>query len=144
MYQSVTLPYTPPWTDTHIHTILHNVKCIWLYTWFAWGFIRGFPGGTGGKEPTCQCRRHKRYGFNTCVEKIPWKRLSTHSGILAWRILWPEEPGGLWFIESQRVRHNWSKLACMQKETESRELLFNIKLSTFIRRRNQWWSKCYR
>ena len=20
----------------------------------------GFPGGTSGKEPTCQCRRHKR------------------------------------------------------------------------------------
>ena len=33
----------------------------------------GFPGGAGGKEPTCQCRRHKRYGFNPWVGKIPWK-----------------------------------------------------------------------
>jgi len=32
-----------------------------------------FPGGAGGKEPTCQCRRHKRYGFNPWVGKIPWK-----------------------------------------------------------------------
>ena len=24
----------------------------------------GFPGGAGGKEPTCQCRRRKRCGFN--------------------------------------------------------------------------------
>ena len=24
----------------------------------------GFPGGTSGKEPTCQCRRHKRHRFN--------------------------------------------------------------------------------
>ena len=34
----------------------------------------GFPGGAGGKEPACQCRRHKRHGFNLCVRKIPWRR----------------------------------------------------------------------
>ena len=32
----------------------------------------------------------------------------THSNILAWRILWIEEPGGLQFIGSQRVRHGWT------------------------------------
>jgi len=26
-----------------------------------------------------------------------------HSSILAWRIPWIEEPGGLWFMGSQRV-----------------------------------------
>ena len=26
--------------------------------------------------------------------------------ILAWRIPWIEEPGGLWYKGSQRVRHN--------------------------------------
>ena len=31
----------------------------------------GFPGGSSGKEPTCQCRRHKRDGFNPWVRKIP-------------------------------------------------------------------------
>ena len=31
----------------------------------------GFPGGVSGKEPTCQCRRHKRLGFNPWVRKIP-------------------------------------------------------------------------
>jgi len=35
---------------------------------------------------------------------------ATHSSILAWRIPWTEEPGQLWFIESQRVRHDWSDL----------------------------------
>ena len=34
----------------------------------------GFPGGTSGKEPTCQCRRHKRCGFDPWVRKIPWRR----------------------------------------------------------------------
>ena len=27
-----------------------------------------------GKEPTCQCRRHKRHRFDPWVGKIPWRR----------------------------------------------------------------------
>ena len=34
------------------------------------------------------------------------KEMATHSSILAWRVLWTEEPGGLLSIESHRVRHN--------------------------------------
>ena len=34
----------------------------------------GFLGGTSGKEPVCQCRRHKRCGFDPWVSKIPWSR----------------------------------------------------------------------
>ena len=32
--------------------------------------------------------------------------MATHSSILAWRILWTEEPGGLQPMGSQRVRYN--------------------------------------
>ena len=38
--------------------------------------------------------------------------MATHSSILAWKIPWEEEPGGLQSIGSQRVRHNWNSLAC--------------------------------
>ena len=34
----------------------------------------GFPGGAGGKEPACQCRRCKRLRFDPWVGKIPWGR----------------------------------------------------------------------
>ena len=34
------------------------------------------------------------------------KDVATHSSILAWRIPWTEEPGGLQSTGSQRVRHN--------------------------------------
>ena len=37
-------------------------------------FLIGLPGGTGGKEPACQCKRHKRHGFDPWVGKIPWRR----------------------------------------------------------------------
>ena len=34
--------------------------------------------------------------------------MATHSSILAWRFPWREEPGGLQFVRSQRVRHDWA------------------------------------
>ena len=36
------------------------------------------------------------------------KEMATHSSILAWRIPWTEEPGGLQSIESQTVGHDWA------------------------------------
>ena len=35
------------------------------------------------------------------------KEMATHSSILAWRIPWTEEPGGLQSMGSQRVGHYW-------------------------------------
>ena len=34
------------------------------------------------------------------------KGIANHSSILAWKIPWTEEPGGLQFRGSQRVKHN--------------------------------------
>ena len=38
-------------------------------------------------------------------ERSPEKGMATHSSILAWRITWTEESGGLQSVESERVRH---------------------------------------
>ena len=42
---------------------------------FVQHFPWGFPGSTSGKEPACQCRRHKRHRFDPWVGKIPWRRV---------------------------------------------------------------------
>ena len=39
--------------------------------------------------------------------------MATHSSILAWRIPWTEEPGGLQSMGSQRVQHDSSNLAAV-------------------------------
>ena len=44
-------------------------------------------------------------------EDLLEKGMATHSSILAWRIPWTEEPGGLRSIGPQRVGHDWSDLA---------------------------------
>ena len=65
-------------------------------------------GGANGKEPACQCGRCNRHGW---VRSLGWgdtleKGITNYSDILAWRIRWTEDPGGLLSIGSQRVRHN--------------------------------------
>ena len=56
--------------------------------------------------------------WETWVRSLSWEDpleedMATHSRILAWRILWTEEPGGPRSIGPQRIRHNWSALALM-------------------------------
>ena len=63
---------------------------------------KGFPGGASGKEPTCQCRRWKRLGFNPWVGKIPGEG---HGNPLQYPCLGSpmdrKEPGGLESITLQ-------------------------------------------
>ena len=71
----------------------------------------GFPGGANGKESACQCRRLKRHGFETRVQSLGQEdpleeEMATHFSILAWKIPWTEEPGGLQSMGSERVRHD--------------------------------------
>ena len=40
------------------------------------------------------------------------KEMATHSSLLAWRIPWMEEPGGLPSMGLYKVGHDWSDLAC--------------------------------
>ena len=66
--------------------------------------LRGFPGGTSGKEPTCQCRRRKRHGFDPWVGKISWRRAWQPTPVLLpGESPWTEEPGGLPSMGSRRV-----------------------------------------
>ena len=49
----------------------------------------------------------------TRVRTLGWKDpleegMATHSSIPPWRIPWTEKPGGLQFMGSQRVGHNWA------------------------------------
>ena len=64
--------------------------------WWSIFSSSGFPGCASGKGPTCQCRRHKRHGFDPWVGKISLEEgMATYSSILAWTIPWTEEPGQL-------------------------------------------------
>ena len=63
----------------------------------------GFPGGSEVKASVCM--------WETWIQSLGredplGKEMATHSSILAQRIPWMEEPGGLQSMGWQRVGHN--------------------------------------
>ena len=58
-------PVTPTWREgvfdkSPLGNIFIGTSCI--------------PGGTGGKESACQCRKCKRLWFDSWAQKVPWRR----------------------------------------------------------------------
>ena len=65
----------------------------------------GFPGGSDSKESA----RNVETSVSRLGQEDPLKEeIATRSRILARRIPWTEEPGGLQCMGSQTVGHNWA------------------------------------
>ena len=65
--------------------------------------LLGLPRWLSGKESTCQCRRcSQETWIQSLGRQDPLEKgLATHPSILAWRIIWTEEPGGLQSMGSE-------------------------------------------
>ena len=63
----------------------------------------GLPGGSDSKESV---RNVGDPVSIPCWEDPLEKGMASHSSILAWRILWTEDPGGLHSMGLQRVGHD--------------------------------------
>ena len=60
-------------------------------------------GGVQGKASACM---QETWVQSLGQEDPLEKEMATHSGILAWRIPWTEEPGGLQSVGSQKAGHD--------------------------------------
>ena len=66
--------------------------------------IRGFPHSSVSKESACNGSDAGSVpGLGNALEK----EMATHSSILAWKIPWTEEPGGLQSRVSQMLDTTW-------------------------------------
>ena len=106
---SLVSPCSPPYAVRSVMSpVSFLMLVIWVFSVFflsqsSWTFNNfigrlfketGFPGGAGGKEPDCQ---------RTDVKDLPSlgredpleEGVAVRSGVLAWRVPWTEEPGGL-------------------------------------------------
>ena len=63
------------------------------------------------KNPPASAGDIRDWGLIPGLGRSPERGHGTHSSILAWRIPWTEEPGGLQSTGSQRVGHDESNLA---------------------------------
>ena len=74
--------------------------------------VLGVPQWLSGKESACSAGAAGDVGLIPGSGRSPGGGMATHPRILAWRIPWTEESGGLQSIGSQRVGHDWIDLAC--------------------------------
>ena len=96
------------WTQNCYYNmkIINNEKeKIRLFNWYSWHCeLPWWLRQAVGKKSACSARIWVRFlGWEDPLEK----GTATHSCILAWRIPWTEEPGGLQSMGSQRVGHDW-------------------------------------
>ena len=83
-------------------------KIFWLHLWLS------------GKEPACQCRKHKRRGFNPWVGKIPWGRKRQPTPVFL-----PGESHGLRSLVGYtvlRVAKSWTQLEQLSIHTCTRNV----------------------
>ena len=64
--------------------------------------------------------KHLHAMQETQVQSLGWedpleKEIAAHSSILAWRIPWREEPGGLQSTGLQRVGHDWARVGWFER-----------------------------
>ena len=74
------------------------------FTPFPW--ILGFPGGSVVKNPPANAGDSREVASIPGWGRSPGAGNGNMSSIPVWKIPWTEEPGGLQFMGSQRVRHD--------------------------------------
>ena len=106
------------------------LKCQQCHYWLCPGprscsllVFEGFLGASDSEGPSCQCKRPE---FDPCIGKTPWEG---NGSVLAWRIPWTEEPGGLQSMGSDRVRHDWNTNTLT---SERKILVFGVNLASRI------------
>ena len=82
----------------------------------------GLPRWLSRKESACNAGATGDVGSILGREDPLEEGMATHSSILAWRIPWTEEPGGLQSMGSQRVGHDLSDLACTHGNGSGKEI----------------------
>ena len=70
-----------------------------MFTSTLYNKLKVIPGGSDSKESACSAG-------DPGSRRSPGEGMATLSSILAWRIRWTEEAGGLQFIGTQKVGHN--------------------------------------
>ena len=67
---------------------------------------QGFPGASVVKNLPAKQEMQETWVPSWVWEDPLKEEMATHSSILAWRIPWTEEPGGLQFVGLQRIGHD--------------------------------------
>ena len=92
--------------QSKVHILLPSAKVLQFTVWYLHTSLVKY-------SLVGQRLKHLPAMWETWVQSLSWedplgKEMATHSSILAWRIPWMEEPGGLQSTGLQRVGHDWA------------------------------------
>ena len=73
---------------------------------FSYPHIQGFPGGSVAENLPGSAGDIGDEGLIPGSGRSPGVGMETHSSVLAWKIRWTEEPGGLGSMGPQRAGHD--------------------------------------
>ena len=88
-----------------------------------WKIKLHHPDGTSGKEPTCQCRRHKRYEFSPWAGKIPG---GGHGNPLQYSCLENPMDRGAWRAMIHGVAKSWTWLKWLYIHMQKLRIMFYL------------------
>ena len=113
----------------HPRLVLRNFFPLPLYPQDTSQFLQGLA------SLVAQRRKHLPTMQETQVWALGWedsleKGMATHSSILAWRIPWTEEPGGLQSMGSQRVGHDWATSHTHYMQVRKQQLELHMEQQT--------------
>ena len=90
------IPRTQAGLQSSVDCVFQNLLVSLIHPWrrdrLPTPVFLGFPDGSNGKESACIVGD---LGSIPGLGRFPGEGMATHSSILAWRILWIEEPCGL-------------------------------------------------
>ena len=122
--------------DSGSYLILKKFFLKYLFIWLHWILVTAFrilhcgmPGGASGKEPSCQCRRHKRHEFNPWVRKIPG---GGHGNPLQYSGLENPMDRGAWWATVYRISKSRTWLQWLAT-THMNPYLWHVGSSTLTR-----------
>ena len=105
-----------PWVYRPLLFISKLYSTAWTYSLFMHSTTEGYGASQLAqwlKNPPAM-RETQEMPVQSLGEEGPLEKgMATHSSILAWKISWTEEPGGLQCMGLQRVGHDWSNWACV-------------------------------
>ena len=94
-----------PGTNFMGDNFFHGPGVVGGDVWGCFKIITGFPSGSAVKNPATQ--KTQEMQVRSLGQKDPLeKSMAAHSSILAWRIPWTEEPGGLEFSGKVAKRYD--------------------------------------
>ena len=101
---------------------------------------KGFPGGTSGKEPACQCRRCKRHRFDPWVGKIPWRRKWQPTPVF---LIGESHGRGTWQATVHRITPSQAPLRWLSMKSCRSATMLSINYWSYIKMLVIYWLESF-